>query len=85
MSYLTPDFEGPRKTSGSAQTPDIAPRGPVGPVRGKYPKDGGGPPETKVGDKGPSGDPYGLTGMDTHNEDHQPPAQSPRFVARRDV
>ena len=55
-SAQTPDFKGPRR-SGDYMTPDAgSPRSTIS--RGKYPKDAGGPPETRVGRAGPQGDSF---------------------------
>lgn len=75
-----PDFPAPSRGSGSEKTPDIAPKAPAGPSRGKYPKDAGGPPETKVGGGGPSGDPFSLSLTPTPVP-RPAPAKSPRFNA----
>lgn len=80
----TPDFPSPAKGKGDAYTPDIAPRGPAGPSRGKYPADGAGPPQSPVVGRGPSGDAKEIS-LTTFNESHQAPAKSPRFVASRDI
>ena len=56
-AHLSPAFKGPRK-SGDRFTPDAAASPSSTRIRGAYPKDRGGPPETRVGSSGPSGDPF---------------------------
>ena len=73
-----PDFPKINRAKGDKDTPDIAPRGPVGPSRGKYPADGSGPPKAEVGKWGPSGSPYEITAQ-PEIITRPPPAKSPRF------
>lgn len=72
-----PDFPAPKRGSGSEKTPDV-PSAPAGITRGKYPKDSGGPPETRVGAGGPSGDPYSIVAVPDPYQ-RPAPAKSPRF------
>lgn len=78
-----PDFPSPKRGGGDHLTPDV-PTGPSGSSRGKYPADSGGPPQTKVGQGGPSGNPYEITAQPTP-VDRPAPAKSPKFVASRDI
>ena len=80
MTRFDPDFPRPSRGKGDKETPDIAPRGPVGPVRGKYPKDGVGPPTKPVGSGGPSGSPYEIIAT-PEIVTREAPAKSPRFNA----
>lgn len=72
-----PDFPTINRGKGDYQTPDIAPKAPAGPSRGKYPADSGGPPQTNAGQKGPSGSAYEITAQpDPYTR--PAPAKSPR-------
>lgn len=79
MTRFDPDFPRPSRGKGDEKTPDI-PSAPSGITRGKYPKDSGGPPETRVGSGGPSGDPFEIKAVPTPVS-RPAPAKSPRFNA----
>lgn len=80
MTRFDPDFPAPTRGKGDSKTPDIAPRGPAGPSRGKYPADSGGPPQTAVGAGGPSGSEKEVT-LVPEPYTRPAPAKSPRFNA----